>query len=223
MGYYDLARDARTEFVKTKDKVERITWNARLGDLGIRVANALVEMGDLEGTGRHLESLRIGQFEKEQDQLLRARLLLLYLRIGDLTAAKSCIGNRKDEEYADNPYTSTLVPLLSMAEGNYSDAISHLSALEKDKPSAALQPLFNQNLAVCLLYKGEITKARSLLESLISSGQSFPTLIFNLSTIFELCTDRSRSLKTGLAEKITRRDGAEDGTGWERGNVDFKL
>lgn len=223
MGYYDLAMDARTEFVKTKAKAERDMWNARLGDLGMRVANALIEMGDLEGAGRHLESLRIGQVEKEQDQLLRARLILLHLRIGNLNAARTCMENTKAEDDPGNPYFSTLELLLSMAEGKYSNAISQLSSLRNDEPSAALQPLFTQNLAVCLLYNGEITKARSLLESLISSGQSFPTLIFNLSTIFELCTDRSRSLKMGLAEKIAGRDGAGDGTGWERGNVDFKL
>lgn len=221
MGYYDLASDARTEFVKTKDKAEKDTWNIRLVDLGIRVANALVEMGDLDGAGRHLESLRIGQVGKEQDQLLRARLVLLYLRIGNLTAARAYMGNREDEDDPSNPYISPLVPLLSMAEGNYPGAISQISTLEKENPSGALQPMFIQNLAVCLLYSGEITKARSLLESLISSGQSFPTLIFNLSTIFELCTDRSRSLKLVLAEKIARKD--EEGTGWERGNADFKL
>ncbi|KAL9119876.1 MAG: hypothetical protein Q9187_003567 [Circinaria calcarea] len=223
MGYYDLASDARSEILTSKDNAERDTWKARLEDLGIRVANTLVEMGDLEGAGRHLESLRVGPVEKEQDQLLRARLILLNLRIGDLTAARAYMGKRKDEEDAGSPYISALEPLFSMAEGNYSDAISQLSTLENDEPSAALQPLYAQNLAVFLLYNGEIAKARSLLESLISSGHSFPTLIFNLSTIFELCTDRSRSLKMALAEKIAKRDDVGDGVGRERGNVDFKL
>ena len=64
-------------------------------------------------------------------------------------------------------------------------------------------------------------QARKLLEGLVDKGNSFHALTFNLSTIYELCTEKSRSLKTGLAEKIAAQP--EKGTGWERMNMDFKL
>ena len=61
---------------------------------------------------------------------------------------------------------------------------------------------------------------------------SFHALTFNLSTIYELCTERSRGLKIGLAEKVASMESSngegEDGgkggkRGWEKVNGDFKL
>ena len=222
MGYYELARDARTEIGKTKDKGERDMWKARLSDLGMRVANALVEMGDLEAAARHLESLKASSRKDEEEQYLKARSALLYLRIGNLAMARRYIDPQGDLHFKSH-YISALKPLLSMAEGDYSNAASQFSILKDEPRSTELNPLFTQNLAVCLLYDGKITEARSLLESMISCGHSFRTLVFNLSTIFELSTDRARSLKNTLAGKVAGREGAEDGTGFERGNGDFKL
>ena len=222
MGYYELARDARTEIGKMKDKVERTMWKIRLLDLGMRAANALIEMGDLEAAVRHLESLKIGSQNDEEEQFLKARLALLYLRIGNLAMARRYIDPQGDLHFK-SPYISALKPLLSMAEGDYSSAVSQLYILKDEPRSTNLNPLFTQNLAVCLLYDGHITEARSLLESMISSGYSFRALIFNLSTIFELSTDRARTLKNMLTVKVAERDRAEDGTGFERGNIDFKL
>ena len=52
-------------------------------------------------------------------------------------------------------------------------------------------------------------------------GQSSHTLLFNLSTIYELCTDKNRNLKVKLAEKVAGMD--ESFFGWEKTNADFKL
>lgn len=56
------------------------------------------------------------------------------------------------------------------------------------------------------------------METLIEGGNAFHALTFNLSTIYELCTERSRVLKIGLAERV-----AQGQAGWEGGNGDFKL
>jgi len=61
-------------------------------------------------------------------------------------------------------------------------------------------------------------QARDILEALVEEGSSFHALTFNLSTIYELCTERSRALKIGLAEKI-----AGMGSKGEKANADFKL
>lgn len=73
-----------------------------------------------------------------------------------------------------------------------------------------------------------------LLTSLIDNGHSFHALTFNLATVYELRTERSRAKKLELAEKVaelmnvhTDDDDEDAGHGrsaWaERGNVDFKL
>lgn len=82
-----------------------------------------------------------------------------------------------------------------------------------------------------------LPQARTHLETLIEASANFHALTFNLSTIYELCTERSRVLKIGLAEKVAEMqieglgsDGAEEGaeggsgkSGWEKVNGDFKL
>jgi trafficking protein particle complex subunit 12 len=47
------------------------------------------------------------------------------------------------------------------------------------------------------------------------------TLLFNLSTMYELCTDRAKSFKQRLAERVA--DMPATTQGWEKTNADFKL
>lgn len=57
---------------------------------------------------------------------------------------------------------------------------------------------------------------------MVDKGKSFQALTFNLSTIYELCTDRSRELKIQLAEQVAALP-ATARSGWEPTNADFKL
>jgi hypothetical protein len=57
---------------------------------------------------------------------------------------------------------------------------------------------------------------------MVDHGKGFHALTFNLSTIFELCTDKSRALKLRLAEQVAAFPD-QDGLGWEKSVVDFKL
>lgn len=232
MGYYDLAREARVDVAKNAGEARQM-WKGRLEDLGVRVGNALVEMGDLEGAGRHLESLRLGRSGADGDEMRRERIALLYLRIGDVAAAKRFVG----EEQAGS-MVGVLQPLVRMAEGRYEDAVEGWKAL-RAAPSTSNPEMATQNLAVCLLYTGRldevcfsgalceiaaltcIRQARSLLEKLVDEGHSFHALTFNLSTMYELCTDKSRALKTELTEKVASLDMRD--VGWEKTNVEFKL
>lgn len=53
------------------------------------------------------------------------------------------------------------------------------------------------------------------------SGRSSHTLLFNLSTMYELCTERNRAMKIKLTERLAGLDATE--SGWEKTNADFKL
>ena len=102
-GYYDLAGQCRAEILKiqTGDMGPnmyrlRRQWTERLDDLGGRLADALVEMGDLQGAARFLEDLgqavdAAGIEAKQKKAVVNGRLALLYLRIGRVKAAKTCI------------------------------------------------------------------------------------------------------------------------------------
>jgi hypothetical protein len=66
-------------------------------------------------------------------------------------------------------------------------------------------------------------QARTLMENLVEEGNSWKALTFNLATIFELCTERSRALKIGLVEQIAKQREEGIGEGREGVNGDYKL
>ena len=171
MGYYDLAREARTEAFKAQGE-ERKLWEERLSDLGLRVGNALVEMGDLDSAARHLESLRVGVPVEERDKV-KARLALLYLRIGDVTAARNCFAVKDDASEVEPGANGVLEALCSMAEGRYEHAVTEWRKLRQGTLMKN-DEMVAQNLAVCLLYTGRMSEVWRLISwSFIASDKIF--------------------------------------------------
>ena len=217
-GYYDLAKDARLEFSKTKDEGERRLWKSRLKDLGVCVGNALIESGDLPAAIRHFESLRTTAKNDEEDTLLKSRVALLHLRLGDLTSARRYIlSSPPSSSSSHSTTTDFLPPLLSMAENRYLDAIPEWRALTNG-PNADIATL---NLALSLLYTGHLSEAHTLLDSLVEKGRSFHALTFNLATVYELCSDKSRARKGELVDRVAQN--LLEAGGGERVGGDFKL
>ncbi|KAK4125736.1 hypothetical protein N657DRAFT_688424 [Parathielavia appendiculata] len=219
MSYYDLAREARVRLGEAKaahDHSAMELWKERLADLGVRVAGALVEMDDLTGAVEHLETLRK---EKEEGSvgagMGRIRMALLYLHLGDVSAARGCVGAGDGVE--DGVQERVVTALCDMADGDFEAALGKWAEL-KEKVD---DEMVGVNMAVCLLYVGRMQEGRALLEQLVDSGRSSHTLLFNLTTMYELCTDRSRALKVKLSERVAARENRDDG--WEKSNADFKL
>lgn len=202
-GYYDLAREARAEVKKAADAAENQMWKERLKELGLCVANALIEMGDAGAAVRHLESLRP---KNARDEVLEGRLALLHINFGNVDAARQCLSETS---------ASDLRPLLSMADGRYEDAAD---MWKKALPGSDVAV---QNLAVCLFYMGKVDEALTLLDQLVEKGRSFHALTFNLATVYELCSENSSQKKESLVERVSK--GIEEKGGGERGVVDFKL
>lgn len=200
-GYYDLAREARVEVKKAEGPEDKQTWKRRLKELGLYVANALIEIGDVGAAVRHLESLRP---RNGKDEVLDGRLALLYINIGNVDAARHCLSDSN---------ASDLRPLLSMADGRYADAAEEWKAL----PTSDLA---TQNLAVCLFYTGKVDETLELLDQLVGKGRSFRALTFNLATVYELCSEKGSQKKEELVERVSK--GIEEKGGGERGVTDFK-
>ncbi|KAI2895618.1 hypothetical protein CBS63078_3352 [Aspergillus niger] len=213
-GLYEIGLEARREILRPDmDPEERKLWRERLSDLGMRNVNALIEMGDLDAARRSLASLRMAESESEINKL---RKVLLMLIIGDLDAARQVCGEESD---AGN---TVFRPLLSMAEGRYDDAVAEWRALLGNEEHRPDESMISQNLAVCLLYTGRLNEAREVLESLVHTNHSFSSLVFNLSTVYELCSDKSAKLKTDLVETVARQP-VTGTTNLDRPNGDFKL
>ncbi|PYI34107.1 hypothetical protein BP00DRAFT_337501 [Aspergillus indologenus CBS 114.80] len=196
-GLYEIGLEARREILRPDlDPAERQLWRERLADLGIRNVNALIEMGDLNAAKQALYSLRMSGVDNETRNARKALLLVL---IGDLDSARQLCseGSENDQGFFN--------ALFSMAEGQYGTAADEWRSLlerERQRPDEAI---IQQNLAVCLLYTGRLNEAREVLESLIQKEHSFPSLVYNLSTIYELCSEKAGKLKTDLVETIAKQ------------------
>ncbi|KAJ6105705.1 hypothetical protein N7512_009222 [Penicillium capsulatum] len=213
-GLYEIGLEARREIMSSDSSDDaRELWKDRLTDLGIRSVNALIEMGDLDAAKRSLESLRTPVAESETTKMRKA---LLFLRIGDLDAAEQVFGDSQDSKEA-----ALLRPLLSMSDGRYNNAVAEWRALHEDGHRAD-GALVAQNLAVCLLYAGNLDEARQILESQVAANNSFGSLIFNLSTVYELCSDNAGQLKGQLAATMSGQP-ISGQTNLDRPNADFKL
>lgn len=66
-----------------------------------------------------------------------------------------------------------------------------------------------------------ISQGKAQLEKLVDEGYASHTLLFNLSTMYELCSDQAKTLKLRLAERVAGM--APTPSGWEKTNADFKL
>ena len=263
-GYYDLAAYARRRFRATSDAEFKGMWKDRLRDLGVRVGNALVEMGDLEAGRRHFETLAEATNVTEENTTLSLWIAMLCLRMGDLERARTwtrgdrLAGGASAINSSQLAKHDVLKPLLNMAEGDYGIAATEWRSLLQSPHNV----LAKQNLAVCLLYTGHLSEVylyflllllhptlfpysvssisicvlyilththqtSQLLEELVNDNHAFYALTFNLATVYELSTDRSRDRKTQLAERVAEvlRKNAADAAGRriERSNVDFKL
>ncbi|KND89449.1 hypothetical protein TOPH_05799 [Tolypocladium ophioglossoides CBS 100239] len=213
MSYHELAREARDHASKASarhDNSAREMWRARLHDLGIRVAGALIEMDDLSGAAHHLSSLR-----DRGDGKLSLSKALLWLHLGDAEKARRC-ARQCSEDAVDTE--NIILALCDMADAEYEAALEKWQGL---KDSLEGDEMVGVNKAVCLLYLGRMHEGREILEGLVNSGLSSHTLLFNLSTVYELCTEKNRNLKMKLADRVAGME--ESPTGWEKLNADFKL
>ncbi|KAI0011578.1 hypothetical protein F4779DRAFT_572299 [Xylariaceae sp. FL0662B] len=223
MSYYELAREARAEIakaVRAHDHSAAELWKSRLADLGIKVAGALIEMDDLAGAAEHLASLgdRNGNARAGDNGRLAMSRALLWLHLGDVDAARRCVRDGKAGDTGEQIVSA----LADMADGEHEAALQKWRALRDSmEQNGVHDEMVGVNLAVCLLYTGNMTEGRDILEGLVDASQTSHTLLFNLTTMYELCTDRHRNLKARLAERVAETQPTPQG--WEKTNADFKL
>ncbi|KAF4464159.1 hypothetical protein FALBO_9008 [Fusarium albosuccineum] len=212
MSYHDLAREARDRITKAAaqhDNSAREVWKARLHDLGIQVAGALIELEDLTGAAHHLSTLR-----DRGDGKIALSKALMWLHLGDATSARDCA---QQAAGSDENTEKLITALCDMADAEYDSALEMWRELKETMDDE----MVGVNMAVCLLYLGKIQEGRGILEGLVDSGLSSHTLLFNLSTMYELCTEKHRNLKLKLTERVAAMDVSP--AGWEKTNSDFKL
>lgn len=213
MSLYALSAEVRSHLSDARadgDEAAVKAWSARLSDLGLRVADTLVEIGELETAARHLDTLA-----SADSDVINLRKALLNIRMGDLASAQTAL-----DKVTPSLSKEIHAALLLTAEGDFAESVEAWRALAEKHPG---NELLSQNLSACLLYTGRITEARSILERVAGETSAFPVLLFNLSTVYELCTDRAVQRKQDLSQHFAQRTPLATTGGWERTNAEFKL
>ncbi|WPH02818.1 Hypothetical protein R9X50_00568600 [Acrodontium crateriforme] len=213
MTLYSLTGELRVNIRQAQLEEDQPTLSrlhARLQDLALRVADALVEMGELDTASHHLDSL----IDIDQDEVAY-RQALIHCRLGHVVKSRRYASQLKN---ADSK--AALDALLKLADGKMTDARNAYRTLVEQHPS---EPLYAQNLVVCILYTGQIAEARTLLQDVVQQSPACSSMLFNLSTIYELCSERANDKKTNLMRMMAAKAPSASSGGWERPTFDFKL
>lgn len=213
MSLYGLATEVRRNIYAANEDGranDPAIWNGRLRDLGLRVADMLVEMGELETATRHLDTL----IDVPSDELVY-RKALLRLRVGDLRGVQQCIN-----QLEDGLKRSSFEALVDVSNDKFESAVQKWRSQMDTNGGDGLAA---SNLAVALLYTGRIGEAKDILESFTQQSAAFPGLLYNLSTVYELCTEQAVHQKAALAQRMADKTPTADTGGWERSTFEFKL
>lgn len=186
-------------------------WKSRLSRVMYSMANCLLLMKDYILAVETYQS--IIQYEPRQRVQLLSAIGRIFLQIGDVKTAESYF---QDVEKAcqmkgSQPSDSTCMVMnrafVYLSQNNYTDAHSSFTEVLKTDPK---NPVANNNAAVCLLYLGRLKESLGQLEGLVQQDPAqylHESVLFNLTTMYELESSRSTQKKQALLEAVAGREG----------------
>ncbi|KAL0969286.1 hypothetical protein UPYG_G00225030 [Umbra pygmaea] len=185
-------------------------WRSRLSRVLYSMANCLLMMKDYVLAVDIYQS--IIQYEPQQKVQLLSGIGRIFLQIGDIKTAdkyfldveKACL------ERGSGPIDTCVLmnrAFVYLSQNNYSEAHSSFSEVLKVDPK---NPVANNNAAVCLLYLGRLKESLRQLEGLVQQDPALylhESVLFNLTTMYELESSRSTQKKQALLESVACREG----------------
>ncbi|XP_034015662.1 trafficking protein particle complex subunit 12 isoform X2 [Thalassophryne amazonica] len=186
-------------------------WRSRFSRVMYSMANCLLLMKDYVLAMETYHS--IIQYEPQQSVQLLSGIGRIFLQIGDVKTAeryfqdveKTCQMNGSQPSHITCVLMNRAFVYLS--QNNYADA--HTSFLEVLKTDPK-NPVANNNAAVCLLYLGRLKESLGQLEGLVQQDPALylhESVLFNLTTMYELESSRSTQKKQALLEAVSCREG----------------
>ncbi|MBN3280087.1 TPC12 protein, partial [Polyodon spathula] len=190
-------------------------WRSRLCRVMYSMANCLLLMKDYVLAVDVYHS--IIQYEPEQQPQLLSGIGRIFLQIGDIKTAEMYFQDMENgfTTKGEDPNQSTLVLMnrafVYLSQNNYGEAHSLFSEVLKIDPTNPVASInANNNAAVCLLYLGKLKDSLKQLEGLVQQDPKrylHESVLFNLTTMYELESSRSMQKKQALLESIACREG----------------
>uniref|UniRef100_A0A665TXF1 Trafficking protein particle complex subunit 12 n=1 Tax=Echeneis naucrates TaxID=173247 RepID=A0A665TXF1_ECHNA len=186
-------------------------WQSRLSRVMYSMANCLLLMKDYVLAVETYHS--IIQYEPQQRVQLLSGIGRIFLQIGDIKTAETYFQDvEKACQMKGSQSTHTTCMLMNRAfvylsQNNYAEAHASFTEVLKLDPK---NPVANNNAAVCLLYLGRLKESLGQLEGLVQQDPALylhESVLFNLTTMYELESSRSTQKKQALLEAVACREG----------------
>ncbi|XP_053878752.1 trafficking protein particle complex subunit 12 isoform X2 [Malaclemys terrapin pileata] len=206
-----LAEDgSMTNITQENTQASVELWRSRLGRVMYSMANCLLMMKDyvLAVDAYHT----VIKYYPEQEPQLLSGIGRIFLQIGDIkTAEKYFQDVEKMSQKWDGLQYQIMVLMnrafLHLGQNNFAEAHRAFTEILRIDPANAVA---NNNAAVCLLYLGKLKDSLRQLEGMVQQDPKHylhESVLFNLTTMYELESSRSMQKKQALLEAVAVKEG----------------
>lgn len=185
-------------------------WRARRSRTLVSIVNCALSTKNYILATEVLEQLfSSNEWKKGQSEILSSAIGRIYLSLGDISAAetKFTIQTSKDPK-AESIKELVDRGLMAVAQNSFQEALSCFKTASELDPSNIM--LLN-NIAVCLLYTGQLQAAVELMENMVTVQNPVKSLqeavLLNMCTLYELHTTHSKQSKLHLLRQLNRYNG----------------
>ncbi|XP_005082079.1 trafficking protein particle complex subunit 12 [Mesocricetus auratus] len=205
-----LAEDGGLSNVTQESRQASIQlWRSRLGRVLYSMANCLLLMKDYVLA---VDAYRaVIKYYPEQEPQLLSGIGRILLQIGDIKTAEKYFQDVEKVTKLDGLQGKIMVLMnrafLYLGQNNFADAHKFFTEILRMDPTNAVA---NNNAAVCLLYLGKLKDSLRQLEAMVQQDPRHylhESVLFNLTTMYELESSRSMQKKQGLLEAVASKEG----------------
>ncbi|XP_031960406.1 trafficking protein particle complex subunit 12 isoform X2 [Corvus moneduloides] len=185
-------------------------WRSRLGRVMYSMANCLLMMKDyvLAVDAYHT----VIKYYPQQEPQLLSGIGRIFLQIGDIKTAEKYFQDVEKVTHKLDGLQSQIMVLMNRAflhlgQNNFAEAHRFFTEILRIDSSNAVA---NNNAAVCLLYLGKLKDSLRQLEGMVQQDPQHylhESVLFNLTTMYELESSRSMQKKQALLEAVAIKEG----------------
>ncbi|XP_058143921.1 trafficking protein particle complex subunit 12 isoform X2 [Dasypus novemcinctus] len=206
-----LAEDGSMSNITQENRQASIQlWRSRLGRVMYSMANCLLMMKDYVLAVAAYHS--VIKYYPEQEPQLLSGIGRIFLQIGDIkTAEKYFQDVEKVTQKLDGLQGKIMVLMnrafLHLGQNNFAEAHKFFTEILRIEPTNAVAI---NNAAVCLLYLGKLKDSLRQLEAMVQQDPRHylhESVLFNLTTMYELESSRSMQKKQSLLEAVAGKEG----------------
>ncbi|XP_075270902.1 trafficking protein particle complex subunit 12 isoform X2 [Opisthocomus hoazin] len=185
-------------------------WRSRLGRVMYSMANCLLMMKDYVLAVDAYRTV-IRYYPQQEPQLLSG-IGRIFLQIGDIKTAEKYFQDVEKVTHKLDGLQSQIMVLMNRAflhlgQNNFAEAHRFFTEILRIDSSNAVA---NNNAAVCLLYLGKLKDSLRQLEGMVQQDPKHylhESVLFNLTTMYELESSRSMQKKQALLEAVAIKEG----------------